>query len=98
VHLVGTGEGAQIIKEESVKIDQKYLLHDDVVVYGIIMDKAEFKDRRLFLKPRAGTFAEVGHRFPIHGLFELTAEQQPLSEVNFKDLKFLQWVYVKSGS
>lgn len=75
-----------------VSLTDKLILKDDVVVY-----KAEQEKETYYIKPKTNGETETEDDFPISGLFTLKPEKKTEnpSEISYKDLFFLEWVYTK---
>jgi hypothetical protein len=75
-----------------VNLSEKLLLKDDVVVY-----KAEQNNEIYYIKPKTNGETETEDDYPISGLFTLKPDKKTEnpSEISYKDLFFLEWVYTK---
>jgi RsiW-degrading membrane proteinase PrsW (M82 family) len=81
------------IKEPlQVNLIDKLLLKDDVIVYKAIHNNDTF-----FIKPKTNGETETEEDYPISGLFTLKPDKnfENPSEISYKDLFFLEWVYTK---
>lgn len=79
-------------------ITDKYLLFDDVIVYVVSIPGVVVKTNTVFLlKPKTIGTILINDEYPIEGLFEveLQHELKDLHGIDFKKLKFLEWVYLK---
>jgi len=75
-----------------VNLTDKLLLKDDVVVYKAMQDNKTY-----YIKPKTNGETETEDDYPISGLFVLKPEKstENPSEISYKDLFFLEWVYTK---
>ncbi len=75
-----------------VNLIDKLILKDDVVVYKAMHDKETY-----YIKPKTNGETETEDDYPISGLFVLKSDKitENLSEISYKDLFFLEWVYTK---
>lgn len=77
-------------------ITEKYLLFDDVIVYVISIPAIEMKENTAFLlKPKTTGALLMDDEYPIEGLFLVDRHLNGLRTINFKKLKFLEWIYLK---
>ncbi len=93
IEIFPLNPGASVIKVP-VKVDlaDKLLLKDDVIVY-----KATHNNETYFLKPKTNGETDTEDDYPISGLFTLKQglKSENTSEISYKDLFFLEWVYTK---
>ncbi|MBK7669067.1 MAG: PrsW family intramembrane metalloprotease [Sphingobacteriaceae bacterium] len=75
-----------------VRLNEKLLLKDEVVVY-----QAQHNNQTYYIKPKTNGETETDDDFPISGLFTLKTgiNHENPSEISYKDLFFLEWVYTK---
>ena len=75
-----------------VTLAEKLLLKDEVVVY-----KAIYHNQVYLIKPKTRGETETEDDFPISALFTLKPDKnyENPSEISFKDLLFLEWIYTK---
>ena len=83
--------------QEPVKavITNKYLLFDDVVVYSVALNKIENKNFVFLLKPKSRAGKRSEGEFPIEGLYRTKEGSIDISCIDFKELQFIEWVYLK---
>jgi hypothetical protein len=85
-------------KAQEATITDKYLLFDDVIVYLVSIPDVATKPNSVFLlKPKTIGTTSIEDEYPIEGLFEVELQDdlKELHGINFKKLKFLEWVYLK---
>ena len=84
---------SSVVKEPvKVTLLEKLLLKEDVVVY-----KAIYNNEVYFIKPKTRGETETEDDHPISGLFTLKPDvnyENP-SEISYKDLLFMEWIYTK---
>lgn len=75
-----------------VELCNKILLNDDVVVY-----KVKHNDEDFYLKPKTNGETETDEDYPISGLYKakLPGTYNENDVLNFNDLQFIRWIYVK---
>lgn len=78
-------------------IADKFLLFDEVIVYAVKIEGIEPKPGYIYLlKAKTVGKVTVDDVYPIEGLYEVQLQPDvPLHGINFRLLKFLEWVYVK---
>lgn len=84
---------SSVMKEPiKVTLAEKLLLKDDVVVY-----KAIYNDRVYLIKPKTRGETETDDDHPISALYTLKPDKnyEDPSEISYKDLLFLEWIYTK---
>lgn len=82
-------------------ISEKVSLFDDVIVYKVeINDLVPEGESVYVLKPKTSGKVLVDDQYPIGGLYltELRSASGGLQEINLKNLRFIEWVYVKPFS
>jgi RsiW-degrading membrane proteinase PrsW (M82 family) len=99
IELYPVDASKSLIKQPTeAVITGKFLLFDDVIVYGVTIGEiAPEAGRQLVLKPRMRSIGQLDYRYPIEGLYSLPEEGKPgqLSLINCQALHFIEWVYLK---
>lgn len=93
VQLFPLSEKETQIKEPlTVNLCDKILLNDDVIVY-----KAQHQNQTYYIKPKTTGDTETEQEHPIAGLFTLNPvyNQENETVLSYKDLNFIEWIYVK---
>lgn len=79
---------------KKIKIVDKFLLHDDVVVYLIRFINQ--KENTLFLlKPKTFGMKKINKQYPVVGLFNIIKKEGGSKNIFYKDLNLLEFVYIK---
>jgi RsiW-degrading membrane proteinase PrsW (M82 family) len=100
VSLYPVNEKRSFIKEPTeATITNKHLLFDDVIVYSVSLNgfRPE-KDILYLLKPKMRGIGQIGHLYPIEGLYAAQVDdyKDKLPLIDHKKLKFIEWVYLKT--
>jgi hypothetical protein len=77
------------------RVTGKTMLFDDVVVYTIAFENFETPPGKVYLlKPKTAGTKTVDGKYPIHGLFTVNADERGITALSYKQLKFVEWVYI----
>lgn len=98
VQLAPVNANRSFIKQTlSAFIEEKYLLHDDVIVYAVSLRNIETDPNTMYLlKPKMTGIKQRGFQYPIQGLYSVKVHPDQLIDIDPKKLKFIEWVYLKS--